>query len=152
MSGQLQRSSSHRSRWNRPSPWMNALAPVPVAETATTWGSAARFNWFPTNLYDSREGELRPSGSNGNCNVGGIMNTPELDVGNLKKWLAGTSGTTGTLVESSSQNGYILYFSDRRGMLTTAGVRVGDYGFEDVINPASSTGVPDGVLQTAEDV
>ena len=123
-----------------------------AGESTTTWGSAGRFNWFPTNMYDSREGELRPSGTNGNCNVGGIMNTPELDVGNLKKWLAGTIGTTGTLVESSSQNGYILYFSDRRGMLLNgSGVRAGEYGFEDVINPASSAGVPDGVLQTAED-
>ena len=29
---------------------------------------------------------------------------------------------------------------------------MGEYGFEDVINPASSTGIPDGRLQTAEDV
>jgi len=124
-----------------------------AGESATIWGSAARFNWFPTNLYDSREGELRPSGTNGDCNIGGIMNTPELDVGNLKKWLQGTIGTTGALVESSSQNGYILYFSDRRGMLLNgSGVRVGEYGFEDVINPANSSGSPDGVLQTAEDV
>lgn len=126
------------------------LADTALGETTTTWN--ARFNWLPTNMYDSREGELRPGGSNGNCNVGGIMNTPELDVGNLKKWLAGTIGTTGALVESSSQNGYILYFSDRRGMLTTGGVRVGEYGFEDVLNPGDSTGTPDGVLYTAEDV
>ena len=72
---------------------------------------------FQQTCTTPREGELRPSGTNGDCNVGGIMNTTELDVGNLKKWLAGTIGTTGTLVESSSQNGYILYFSDRRGML-----------------------------------
>jgi len=124
-----------------------------TGESSATWGSTARFNWFPTNIYDSREGELRPSGTNGSCNVGGTMNTTELDVGNVKKWLAGTIGTTGTLVESSSQNGYVLYFSDRRGMLLNgSGVRVGEYGFEDVINPTSSTGIPDGMLQTAEDV
>ncbi len=126
------------------------LADITLGETTATWN--ARFNWLPTNMYDPREGELRPGGSNGNCNVGGIMNTPELDVGNLKKWLAGTIGTTGTLVESTSQNGYVLYFSDRRGMLTTGGVRVGEYGFEDVINPGDSTGTPDSVLYAAEDV
>ena len=32
------------------------------------------------------------------------------------------------------------------------GTKVGEYGFEDVINPSDSAGVPDGVLQTAEDV
>ena len=45
------------------------------------------------------------------------MNAIELDVGNLRKWLKGTIGTTGGQVDYVSQNGYILYFSDRRGML-----------------------------------
>ena len=33
------------------------------------------------------------------------------------KWLKGTIGATGGQVDYVSQNGYILYFSDRRGML-----------------------------------
>ena len=77
----------------------------------------------------------------------------ELDVRNLKRWLSGTIGATGTNVESSTENGYILYFSDRRGMLPNgSGNKVGEYGFEDIINAADSAGNPDGLMDTAEDV
>ena len=49
-------------------------------------------NWYPINLYDAREGEMRdnavPNTNSGNklyssCSVNGIMNAVELDVGNL---------------------------------------------------------------------
>ena len=92
-----------------------------AAESNTIIGTGAVNNWIPINLYDTREGELRSGGSNTSCAIGGIMNLVELDVGNLKRWLGGTIGTTGTNVESASQNGYIFYFSDRRGMLPNAG-------------------------------
>ena len=46
-------------------------------------------------LYDPREGfprDAAPAGMAGpQCYVNGIMNAVELDVGNLKKWLLGTS-------------------------------------------------------------
>jgi hypothetical protein len=77
------------------------------------------------------------------------MNVVELDVANLKKWLQGTIGTTGTQVDSVSQNGYILYFSDRRGMLTnpTLNRKSGDSGLEDVVNSNSAAGAPNGALE-----
>ena len=68
------------------------------------------------------------------------MNAVELDVGNLQKWLQGTvPGGNGPLVSYSSQNGYLVYFSDRRGMLPdpnagAGNMTTGEYGFEDVIN------------------
>jgi len=43
------------------------------------------------------------------------MNAVELDVGNLKAWLNSNTGT-GKNVDYATQNGYVLYFSDRRGM------------------------------------
>jgi hypothetical protein len=126
-------------------------------ESSTAGGSDAQFNWFPINFYDAREGEARdwtaatdpPAGS---CSVNGIMNAVELDVWNLQKWLAHTGafvGGTGNLVDSTTQNGYILYFSDRRGMLpdpNSAPVDLqGEYGFEDVINnPQGDAATPDG--------
>ena len=106
-------------------------------------------------LYDTREGEPRNVVPDTQCALGGIMNFIELDVKNLGHWLAGTIGTTGTNVESTSQNGYLFYFSDRRGMLGDpgeSGVLMGEYGFEDVVNPKSSTGAPNGKLDAAEDV
>ncbi len=126
-------------------------------------------NWYPINFYDTREGQVREnriaSGSAGasNCTVNGIMNVVELDIGNLKKWLKGTTGINGTSVEFNDENGYLLYFSDRRGMLpnplanpsdnSPANVLTGEYGFEDVINNvASTTGLPDALLDAGEDV
>ena len=113
-------------------------------------------------LYDSREGEVRDVslGDGTDCAIGGIMNIVELDVGNLKRWFDGVTGTTGTNTDWAPQNGYVFYFSDRRGMLpnpasTPPGLIVGEYGFEDIINPATATAIPtfpDGNLAPAEDV
>jgi hypothetical protein len=82
------------------------------------------------------------------------MNAVELDVGNLKRWLAGATGVSGPLVDNVYQNGYVLYFSDRRGMLPSiwgtqvdaVGSKTGDSGFEDVINSSAANGTPDGAL------
>jgi hypothetical protein len=126
------------------------------ATTGTNYtGSATRNNWYPINMYDAREGELRENQrTSTTCHVGGVMNLVEIDVGNLKKWLAGTIGTSGKNVEYTSQNGYILYFSDRRGMIVNpnTGTKNGEYGFEDVINPTSTSGNPNGKLDAGEDV
>ena len=116
--------------------------------------SVTRNNWYPINMYEPREGELRENQrATTTCNVGGIVNIVEIDAGNLRRWLNGTIGTSGAQTEYLSQNGYILYFSDRRGMLpNSSGIKTGDYGFEDVINPASAAGTPNGVMDAAEDV
>ena len=109
--------------------------------------------FYPLNLYDAREGEVRDASAfTTSCALGGIMNIVELDVGNLRQWLGGAIGTTGTQVESVSQNGYLLYFSDRRGMLPNGGGDMVGYGYEDIINPSDAAGAPNGVLDPAEDV
>jgi hypothetical protein len=122
-------------------------------------GANSQFNWFPINLYDTREGEPRdwatgaaPGGAS-SCSVNGIMNVVELNVGNLKRWLNSTIPGSGNQVDSAVQNGYILYFSDRRGMLPdpVTGNLMGEYGFEDVINSASGdAATPDGVPEPLE--
>jgi hypothetical protein len=119
--------------------------------------SVTKNNWYPISFYDTREGEKRDADpANGTCTAEGIMNAVEIDVGNLKKWL--TTSTNGQKVDTKSQNGYILYFSDRRGMLTNPNgtpvdpknTKTGDSGLEDVINtdgalePAGGTGFPSG--------
>ncbi len=122
---------------------------------STITGPATRNNWYPINMYDAREGEFRENQRvTANCSIGGVLNLVEIDVNNLKKWLAGNIGASGGSTEFVSQNGYILYVSDRRGMVAspTAGTKNGEYGFEDVINPGSAAGTPDGVLNAGEDV
>ncbi|MBZ5629148.1 MAG: hypothetical protein LAO06_09825 [Acidobacteriia bacterium] len=134
-------------------------------------GTATRTNWYPLNFYDAREGEWRSPGNiNGTasvrtggsitsptCYVNGVMNSVEIDVANLRRWLLGTIGANGTQTESVSQNGYVLYFSDRRGMLPnpnatpTANLKNGEYGFEDTVNN-TNVGTPNGALDAGEDV
>ena len=111
-----------------------------------------RTNWYPINFYDAREGEMRDIvQGNTTCSINGVMNAVEVDVANLRDWLRNSA--TGQTVESVSQNGYILYFSDRRGMLpnpNNGNLKQGEYGFEDVINAAAGGGLgtaPDGVLE-----
>jgi hypothetical protein len=80
------------------------------------------------------------------------MNVVDLDVGNLKRWLEGDTGTNGTNVDSVPQNGYVFYFSDRRGMIANGSGVKGEYGWEDLVNPADSSGDPNDTLDTGEDV
>ncbi|HUA15115.1 MAG TPA: PilX N-terminal domain-containing pilus assembly protein [Verrucomicrobiae bacterium] len=140
--------------------------------TVTAANVSGTGNWYPINFYDAREGEMRDnavsnytSGNNtySSCSVNGIMNAVELDVGNLARWLNGTmgGGTTGSNVNYTNENGYVLYFSDHRGMLasthpsnggqTPAGVINGESGIEDVINSSKNltSTQTDGVLEGA---
>jgi hypothetical protein len=134
----------------------NGLAPSSAVGAATT-----AYNWLPINFYDTREGEPRDTRSSyttNNCSPAGVMNAVELDVGNLWLWLQKKnlySAGSGALVNNTNQNGYILYFSDHRGMQPDPDSNrtgfyngfVGISGLEDVVNSGSSTGVPDGGLE-----
>jgi Tfp pilus assembly protein PilX len=138
--------------------------------------SNTAFNWIPINFYDSHEGEPRDNGTRSTntttstttavytpCSPIGVMNAVELDVGNLWLWLQGQgpyAGGAGTLVSTTDQfgvleNGYILYFSDHRGMRADSHApyntfyngMAGSSGLEDTVNSNSSTGVPDNALE-----
>jgi hypothetical protein len=93
------------------------------------------------------------------------MNIIEVDVRNLQRWFANTLCTAPTSCPSGAlalnNSGYILYFSDRRGNNTdtthqlignVTGNETGEYGNEDTINPASSTGTPNTVRDAPEDI
>ena len=126
--------------------------------TANFYGAGSQYNWYPINLYDAREGENNDSTSLQGVKTGtpnGVLNAVELDVGNLRNWLLGKTGSTGANVDYATQNGYILYFSDRRGMqfaTSTAGANYqqqwGEYGYEDTVNYSNSGNnfAPDGKL------
>jgi hypothetical protein len=132
-------------------------------ESDKTDSSNTAYNWLPINFYDAREGEPRDTRSGGtvtNCSTSGVMNAVELDVGNLWLWLQSKAGTpystgSGHLVNNTNQNGYILYFSDHRGMQPDPDSNrtgfynnfVGISGLEDIVNSGSSIGTPDGALE-----
>ena len=120
-------------------------------------GLNSQYNWYPINLYDAREGENNDTAgfAAGTGTANGIINTVELDVGNLRRWLLGLTGTTGNTVNYTTQNGYVLYFSDRRGMQydpnlahNPSNILLGAYGFEDVVNYAAGAPfAPNGTLE-----
>jgi hypothetical protein len=118
-------------------------------------GGGSQYSYYPINFYDPREGEVRDT-SQANCAPNGVMNAVELDVWNLRQWLNGTFGGNGALTDNAKENGYVLYFSDRRGMRLDTNVapptKTGEYGFEDDINSADALGTPDGLKENAEDV
>jgi hypothetical protein len=125
-----------------------------------------------------------PGGTQTGCGMNGIINVVELNVQNLQRWLYGQlpaspagvaanpsmgSLPSGAYVDSLSQNGYIFYYSDRRGMNVdpnalsysagnppvssgSAPRLTGGYGFADLVNPASSVGAPNNTLDSGEDI
>ncbi|MGE3508242.1 MAG: hypothetical protein AB7N65_05105 [Vicinamibacterales bacterium] len=125
--------------------------------TCTYNNSQNSWDWWPQGLYDAREGYFRDSSAvagltTAPMQMSGVIQYIALDMRNLKRWLAGEIGTTGNQVWNN--NGYIVYFSDRRGNHDTANgdVETGEWGFEDFVNPTSADGTPDAVLQAGEDV
>jgi hypothetical protein len=122
--------------------------------TATTCGynnSRNPVDWWPNVLYDAREGSYRDAPTTDAMKYSGVMNYVSIDVGNVKRWFAGTIGTTGS--EAWNQNGYIAYFSDRRGDHdeNNADRETSEFGAEDIVNPAHAAFTPSGAMEAGED-
>ncbi len=135
-------------------------------------------DYWPNRLFDTREGIARdstPSGTFGGSisysnmvTLGGVMGYIEIDAKNLAAYLAGTgvyAGGSGHLSYDSvnAPNDYTVYISDRRGNYTAgaltnawpplspSGHETGEYGWDDLVNPASAYGCPNGTQDTGED-
>lgn len=115
--------------------------------SATTAG----IDYWPNVLYDAREGQFRTVATNTGMMLGGVFGYVGLDVANLKRWFAGAIGATGS--QALNNNGYIIYFSDRRGDHdeNNGDIETGEYGFEDTVNPASAVWAKDNALNAGED-
>ncbi len=133
-----------------------------VTASCTYDHSQNSWDWWPQALYDAREGSFRDSATAGSVHgptsemrMLGVMQHIALDVRNLKRWLSGDIGSSGSATLNDDGNGYVVYFSDRRGNhnTTLAGdPETGELGFEDHINSTTAAGLPDGILQAGEDV
>ncbi len=125
-----------------------------VGQATSYTASLAPTDFWPNTIFDAREGWSRLIATNSGMNVGGVFSYVALDVDNFRRWLAGTIGTTGA--QALNNNGYIVYFSDRRGDhnendATTADIETGEYGFEDSINPAAAAWAKSNALEVGED-
>ena len=109
-------------------------------------------DYWPLTLYDTREGKPRDNEANGSANMylSGVMHYVEFDVDNFRRWLSGQIGASGTSVVD--EDGFTVYFSDRRTNLNDAGNETGEYGFEDIVNPGDPNGAPNAVLDDGEDL
>jgi hypothetical protein len=101
-------------------------------------------DYWPLTLYDPREGLLRDAAGLGVADIrlGGVIHYIELDVNNLRRWLLGQIGTSGSQARNDNGNGFIVYFSDRRNNRDGSGAETAEYGFEDFVNPAVAAGTP----------
>jgi PilX N-terminal len=155
----------------------NAGIVNPCGTPPTTAAGMHGSDFWPNALYDSREGELvditacgPPSGACGvsiNPPLAGTMYYVELDIANLAACLTGTAAPFSTYcswasnVTNSNGEGYSIYFSDRRteqsdhtppASVGGTDAFTGGYGYDDIVNPSSANGCPDGSLQTGEDL
>lgn len=144
----------------------NGLAAGGCAVAANNYSaSLVATDFWPNLLFDPREGNSRLLATNAGMNEGGLFTYVALDANNFRRWVSGTIGATGN--QALNNNGYIIYFSDRRGdhkqVGDTAWVaedlttdpETGEYGFEDSINPSVAAWATNmagrGVLEAGED-
>ena len=119
--------------------------------------SSTSTDYWPLALYDTREALKRnESGVNDGqaMTIGGVMYYVELDTNNLARWLMHTgaySTGSGNLARNDN-NGYIVYFSDRRSNRNASSKETGEFGNEDIINPTTAAGTVTGTLDAGEDV
>lgn len=117
---------------------------------AMTGVSANATDYWPNVLYDTREAQTRDGLASTDLALGGIVHYVELDMNNLRRWLLGQIGVSGT--QARNENGFVVYFSDRRNNNDAAGAETGEYGYEDTVNPATTAGTPNGLLDAGEDL
>lgn len=132
-----------------------------------TLGDETATDYVPLSMYDPREGEEQDVSQSGVA-LNGVMGIVQLNVGNLQKWFAGqiTSDTVfgDTGVNALNNDGYIVYFSDRRGLRLAGSSGVGQnqecatvngsldcafYGDNGNVAANISNGIPDTAYCTA---
>jgi hypothetical protein len=113
-------------------------------------------DFWPLTLFDTREALQRDNApASGAIILGGVMYYVALDVRNLTRWIQGVgnfAGGSGPNANNANGAGYTIYFSDRRNNRNAASAETGEFGFEDIINPIDPNGVPNAVLDPAEDL
>jgi hypothetical protein len=90
-------------------------------------GTGANIKSWPNMLYDTREGALRLTSNPTDVHLGGVMHYVELDITNLCAWLKTKTGVY------KPNEGYLVYFSDRRTNNNTSSEETGEYGNDSIL-------------------
>ncbi len=120
----------------------------------TTYHNSMRpTDYWPNLLFDAREGFQRLRDDTDGLYMAGLMGYVAFDANNFRRWVAGTFGSTGT--QTFNNNGYIIYFSDRRGdhnesHATIAHTETGEFGNEDSINHGAFAWAKNNALDAGE--
>ena len=147
--------------------------PIIADQTGSTavW-TPQPFDFWPTTIFDTREGELRETVINSGAyqnlpTLNGTMHYIEIDAKNLANWFAGNIGTSGhsTMDQNVAPNDFVVYVSDRRGNyassktwstswppVSPSGHETGEYGWNDVANGTVANGCQNGTLDPGEDL
>jgi hypothetical protein len=107
-------------------------------------------DYWPNVLYDTREANTRDAQTTTDLRLGGVMHYVELDMNNLRRWFRGQIGANGN--QARNDNGFIVYFSDRRNNNDAANNETGEYGWEDTVNLASGGTPNGGAAEIGEDI
>ncbi len=122
----------------------------PGAGACSYLGSLVSSDYWPNVLFDTREALYRDVGvANNDLLLGGVMHYVTIDAANLARWFMGQGAfAAGTGTQTLRDNGFSVYFSDRRNNRNAGNQETAEYGFEDIINPLNGPGTPNGVLDT----
>jgi Tfp pilus assembly protein PilX len=126
--------------------------------TACSYTDVGRATYFvPNVLFDAREAVYRDAiPADRQPRLGGVVHYVALDARNLSRWFgkigAYAGGSGDQVYKDQDSEGFSVYFSDRRNNRNASGQETGEYGFEDVVNPNSASGTPNGVRDDGEDM
>ncbi|HEY9282548.1 MAG TPA: hypothetical protein VIP46_03750, partial [Pyrinomonadaceae bacterium] len=99
-----------------PTPW-----PTPATHVSGTFNPGMWNSIVPINVYNIREGWINSGLAKQNVYERGITQVVEINMRNLVRWLDGVydsnllSGTPAASGNIDAPDGYVIYFSDRRG-------------------------------------
>ncbi|HEV2764947.1 MAG TPA: hypothetical protein VGV38_18335, partial [Pyrinomonadaceae bacterium] len=99
-----------------PTPW-----PTPATHVTGTFNVGMWNSIVPINVYNIREGWINSGLAKQNVYERGITQVVEINMRNLVRWLDGVydanllSGTPAASANIDAPDGYVIYFSDRRG-------------------------------------
>lgn len=133
----------------------NRRGDIPPTLTATDYLNAI----VPINLYNVREGRINTSLDANTVYERGITNIVEINMRNFARWVDGVydnnllAGTNAISTNIDPSDGYILYFSDRRGdKLKSENLAGTNYNMTNGMVDNEDIYGPNGLLDPGEDV
>ena len=134
-----------------------SMAPcgVTVLAGAVTAVSLNEHDYWENTLFDAREAQTRDATATTSTDIplAGVMHYVELDVNNLRRWLAGARALARQRRQRQERQRLhpVLLRSARQERRRDPAELQGEFGYEDNVNPATSGGAANNALDAGED-